>query len=91
VQSLSYAGVEAEHPMAQKPGEMGVDDIATMMGNAGAGSQTHTQMLAELTRRQTVAQIDAAKYMLWSVIAIAITSGLNALFAFLTWYVPHSQ
>jgi hypothetical protein len=46
-------------------------------------------MAAELTRRQTVAQINAAKYMLWSVIAIAVTSGLNAFFAFLTWYAPH--
>lgn len=57
----------------------------------------------EFMRRQTVAQQDAAqaakdtaiytqknaRYMLWSVIAIAVTSGLNALFAFLTWYAPH--
>lgn len=40
---------------------------------------------------QTEAQIAATKYMLWSVIAIAITSGLNALFAFLVWYAPHSN
>jgi hypothetical protein len=75
--------------MAQKPSEMSVSDIATMMGNARVGSAKHTEMAAELTRRQTVAQINAAKYMLWSVIAIAITSGLNALFAFLIWYAPH--
>jgi hypothetical protein len=77
--------------MAQKSNEMTINDIATMMGNAEAGSQRHTEMAAELTRRQTVAQINAARYMLWSVIAIAITSGLNALFAFLTWYAPRSH
>lgn len=45
----------------------------------------------EFMRRQTLAMMSSAKYMLWSVIAIAITSGLNALFAFLTWYAPHSN
>lgn len=57
----------------------------------------------EFMRRQTVAQQEAAqaakdtaiytqknaRYMLWSVIAIAITSGLSAVFAFLSWYAPH--
>jgi hypothetical protein len=77
--------------MVQKPSEMSINDIAMTMGNAQVGSDKHAEMAAELVRRQTVAQMNAAKYMLWSVIAIAITSGLNALFAFLTWYAPHSQ
>ncbi|MDE2227619.1 MAG: hypothetical protein KGL11_01080 [Alphaproteobacteria bacterium] len=38
---------------------------------------------------QTTAQIASAKYMRWSVYAIAVTSGVNALFAFLSWYCPH--
>jgi hypothetical protein len=42
-----------------------------------------------LVGMQTSAQIDAAKYMLWSVYAIASTSAVNALFAFLSWYSPH--
>jgi predicted anti-sigma-YlaC factor YlaD len=29
---------------------------------------------------------ESANWMRWSVIAIAMTSGLQALFAFLTWY-----
>ena len=40
-------------------------------------------------RRETEAQINSANYMRYSVIAITITSGLNALFAFLAWYYPH--
>jgi hypothetical protein len=69
---------------------MNLEDIAKLMGDAQPGSITHGIMSAELARRQTVAQINATKYMLWSVIAIAVTSGLNALFAFLVWYAPHA-
>jgi hypothetical protein len=46
---------------------------------------------AELARRQARAQIDAARFLLWSVIAIAITSGFSALFAFLSWYAPRGH
>lgn len=49
---------------------MNVDDIVTS-GRVGAD--------LELMGRQTNAQISTAKYMLWSVIAIAVTSGVNAL------------
>ena len=31
----------------------------------------------------------SARWMFWSVIAIVVTSGIQALFAFLAWYVPH--
>jgi len=45
---------------------------------------------AEITRRAAQAQIDAARWMKWSVIAIAATSGLTALFGFLSWMYPHA-
>jgi hypothetical protein len=77
--------------MAWKPGEMSLIDIASTMGNSQPGSIQHTMMAAELARRQTRVQVNATKYMLWSVVAITITSGLNALFAFLAWYAPHSN
>jgi hypothetical protein len=34
--------------MAQKPSEMTVNDIATMMGNAAVGSAKHTEMAARI-------------------------------------------
>ncbi len=77
--------------MAEKPSEMSLINITTTMDNADGNSPMLAKMSAELARRQTIAQINAAKYMLWSVIAIAITSGLNALFAFLIWYAPRSH
>jgi hypothetical protein len=52
-------------------------------------SRNVLQRQFEMQRRATAAQISAARYMLLSVIAITITSGLNALFAFLMWYAPH--
>ena len=75
--------------MAWEPEKMSLIDIASTMGNSEPGSVKHTMMSAELARRQTIAQVSATKYMGWSVLAIAITSGLNALFAFLIWYAPH--
>jgi hypothetical protein len=51
----------------------------------------HIHAPLEFTRRQTVALQNTARYLLWSVIAIAITSGVNALFAFLTWSAPNSH
>lgn len=75
--------------MAWGPAKKSLLDLASDMGNALPGSIAHTMASAEFTRRQARAQINATKYMLWSVVAIAITSGLNAIFAFLTWYAPH--
>ena len=75
--------------MTWKLDELSLIDLASEMGNSTPGSVAHGTRAAEFVRRQTIAQINTAKYMLWSVIAIAITSGLNAMFAFLTWYVPH--
>lgn len=63
-----------------KLSEMSLEDVA-ISGQVGAQ--------AEMMRRQTAAQIASARYMLWSVIAITVTSAINALFALLTWYWPH--
>jgi hypothetical protein len=44
---------------------------------------------AEIARRTAQAQIDAARWMKLSVLAIAITSAFTVLFAFLSWMYPH--
>ncbi len=44
---------------------------------------------AEITRRTAKAQIDAARYMKWSVVAIAITSGLTAFASLANWLLPN--
>lgn len=75
--------------MANKWTKMLIEDIPVMGGQPGSLDSLSAQL--ELARRQTMAQIKAAKYMLWSVVAITITSGLNAIFAFLAWYAPHSH
>jgi hypothetical protein len=75
--------------MAWNLDELSSIDLASKMGSAQPGSIAHTMASAEFARRQTEAQISATKYMWWSVLAIAVTSGLNALFAFLSWYAPH--
>jgi hypothetical protein len=59
--------------------------IQQIAGSGETGAETW------LIGMQATAQISAARYMLYSVVAIAITSGLNALFAFLIWYAPHSN
>jgi hypothetical protein len=66
---------------------MDLEQLASSTGMPGSSDSQAVQI--EMLRRQTVAQIAAARYMLWSVIAIAITSSLNAMFAFLIWYAPH--
>ena len=74
-------------------------DLDGLLNNIGQpGSQNAHDVQFEIIRRQTIAiqgqaqaQIDTAKYMLWSVIALTVTSGLNALFAFLIWYAPRGH
>ncbi len=66
---------------------MSLDQLTDSIGDPGSRDSHAVQF--EMFRRQTAAQIRTANYMLWSVVAIAITSGLNALFAFLNWYAPH--
>jgi acetamidase/formamidase len=69
----------------QQPFEMSLDDIARRMALATLGSQGHTAMMAELSRRQTISQLEAteaqkknAAYMLWSVIAAAVSAIITA-------------
>jgi hypothetical protein len=73
--------------MAYKWAEKSLEDLASSIGDPGSRDSQAVQF--EMLRRQTSAQVKSAKYMLWSVIAIMITSGLNALFAFLIWYFPN--
>jgi hypothetical protein len=65
-----------------------LDDVAKWVGDSQIGSSNHAAGMAELTRRQIVGQIEAtdaekraaaasernANYMLWSVIAAAISA-----------------
>jgi hypothetical protein len=81
--------LDGEGQMAWKYENKSLLDLASAMGNALPGSIEHTLASAEFQRRQTKAQIAAANYMFYSVIAIAVTSGINALFVFLEWYAPH--
>jgi len=74
--------------MAYELAGMSLEQLASSAGDPGSRDSQAVQI--EMLRRQTVAQIAAARYMLYSVVAIAITSGLNALFAFLLWYAPHA-
>jgi hypothetical protein len=74
-------------------------DLDGLLVNTGEpGSQNAHDVEFEILRRQTVAvqeqaraQIESARYMLWSLIALTATSGLNALFAFLIWYAPRGH
>lgn len=50
-------------------------------------AQIDTAHAAAETARYTQS---TARWMFWSVMAIAITSGIQALFAFLAWYVPRA-
>jgi hypothetical protein len=70
------------------PRTASLDDLAKWTGDAQPGSINHTAGMADLTRRQIIGQIEAteaekraagasernAKYMLWSVIAAAISA-----------------
>lgn len=66
--------------------EMNLKQLASRVGVPGSLDSQAVQV--EMLRRQTEAQIRSAKYMLWSVVAIALTSGVNAAFAVLSWYGP---
>jgi hypothetical protein len=63
-----------------------LEEVAFYMASAGKENTIpYVQGLAEFTRRQTQAQIDAAeytkrnaRYMLWSVIAVAVSSVITA-------------
>lgn len=75
--------------MAAKEGaplrEWTLDDIADGMSKLPEGSRAYGTYDVELKRRQTEAivksagaQKDAARYMLWTLVAILVTSGITA-------------
>jgi hypothetical protein len=65
-----------------------LSEIADRRGNPIDGG-IHAYLDAEITRRTAQAQIDAARWMGWSVLAIALTSGLTAFFSYLNRQYPH--
>jgi hypothetical protein len=74
--------------------KLSLDQLADQLG-LPPSSHAHYVAAAELARRQALWQRDAseamqasAKYMRWSVIAIAVTTSLVALFTFLLWWWP---
>jgi hypothetical protein len=66
--------------------DLSTDQLIDRIGDPGSRDSHAVEM--HLLLRQTKAQIWATRYMFWSVVAITITSGLNAFFAFLIWYAP---
>jgi hypothetical protein len=56
-----------------------------------AGSGPPGAVQAEFMRRQTIELMTSATYMRRTFYAIAATSGVTALFTFLSWYAPHSK
>jgi hypothetical protein len=52
--------------------------------------ETHDAHISTASAAQETARYtkSAARWMFWSVMAIAITSSVQALFAFLAWYAP---
>jgi hypothetical protein len=65
-----------------------LERIADRRGNPIDGG-VHAYLDAEVTRRIARAQIDAARWMKWSVVAIAVTSGMTAVGAVAGWLWPH--
>jgi hypothetical protein len=62
------------------------DEIASALANCDGTSVRQSELLAELTRRQTMAQIEAthaqkqnAKYMLWTALAAAASAIFSAI------------
>jgi len=78
------------HPR-RKLANLTLDDLADELGIAMSGSPPHTAAMAEFTRREALAQEAtaaaaketaeatrrSARYMLWSVIVLAVASVLS--------------
>ena len=74
---------------------LSLDALADALSETTPNNVAWGIVAAEFQRRAAVATDDvatatkqSAHWMKWSVVAIAITSGLQALFAFLNWYYP---
>jgi hypothetical protein len=77
-------------------GLMTLDEVADFAANVTAGTANDQAANAEFLRRQTLAAQKTASftrrnagYLLTSVIVIAVTSTINAVFAYLAWAFPH--
>lgn len=68
--------------------EKSLKDVTGIMGNAQLGSIAPNPTSAELLRRQIEEQIRRNKLTKWTLIVIAVTSSLTAIFQFLSWFVP---
>lgn len=76
---------------------MTLAELAQHMGQRTPGSVSHGVVMAEFTRRQaewqrqaSAATVKAANWTRWSVVAIAVTSGAQAVFALMNWLYPHA-
>ena len=78
------------HPDRRRLGSLTLDELADEMASAQVGSPASSIFLAEVARRQTKAQRDNARYMLASVVVLALASVVSAVFAYLAWAYPHS-
>lgn len=57
--------------------------------SANALNPNHDYLVAEITRRVAQAQIDSARYMRWSVVALGIAAAFTAIFQGLAWVWPN--
>jgi hypothetical protein len=77
-------------------GQMTLDEVANFAGDVTAGSANDQVAKAEFLRRQTLAAEETAsftrrnaRYMLLSVVVIAVSSTTSAIFVYLAWAFPH--
>ncbi len=82
------SGTMTDEKFREKIESLTLEKLAVRRGNPIDGG-IHAQIDAEIIRRTAHAQINAARYMLWSVIAIAITSGLSAFADIAGWLWPN--
>src|SRR5262245_8680186 len=76
---MQHGPTSRQHDIAYAELQRRLADWQSQACNA----QVEAASAAEETARYTKS---TARWMFWSVVAIAITSGIQALFAFLTWW-----
>ena len=86
----------AYHKMRQEDVARDLNHLADQMAEGPASDYYHAAW-AEMCRRHaewqqmaTQAQANTAIYIFWSMMAIMVTSCLNAFFEFLVWIAPHT-
>jgi hypothetical protein len=72
--------------MGQSLKNLSLDEITERLSNAHSSGDSYAHLMAELTRRQTIAQIEAAEatktnavWMFWAVVAAAVSAVVTAL------------